>query len=868
MSFLYWFRRGPTSSSRRAPRRRPAPRVPALEVLEDRSLPSLFGPPTSFAVGLTPYSVAVGDFNGDGKPDLATANFGGGTVSVLLGNGNGTFGPATDFKVGSNPFSIAVGDFNGDGIPDLAVANNGSNTVSVLLGNGNGTLRPATDFKVGSNPFSIAVGDFNGDGTPDLAVANRDDNNVSVLLGNGDGSFSPGQSVPAGRAPLSVAVGDFNRDGIPDLAVANGFDNNVSVLLGNGDGTFQAATNYAVGVQPFSIAVGDFNGDGTPDLAVSNGVSGTVSVLLGNGNGTFRPATDFSAGSGPASAGTGPIAVAVGDFNRDGAPDLATANYGSSTGSVLLGDGRGGFGKPTNFSARLQPSSVAVGDFNGDGALDLAVAENFSDGGPNTVGVLLNQAPVTTTVVTAAPAAPVVGQLTTFTATVTATQPGQQLAPTGVVIFRDGATVLGSGTLDDAGQASFSILAAGTGYHAITAVYQGDPYFTGSTAPLLHQLVNQDATSTLLTASAGPALAGQPVTPTSLQPLTLTAVVSPAFPSAGTPTGTVLFLDNLPNSDGVPEPSAVLGTGTLTGGVATLTTGALAPGSHSLSAVYAGDDNFTGSTAALLDETVNNPAPVLRGLDTTALPEGSAGFTLTLSGTGFLGNSVVRWNGTPLAATAASSTQIQVLVPAAVLADEGTALVTVSNPGPGGGASLPQTFTVTDAALAARGANLSVHGNKSFSGVVATFADANPGATAADFTALITWDNGAAGFGTVAGTGPGNTTGPFTVTGTHTFGSFANAHTVSVTLFDKGGRSVTVTDNVIDPPAPGGPPSAPAGGNPTAAALPAADPPVVPPPHPRRPGHHRRPTEGHGRRHHGGHGREHPMRHHDEPFAP
>ena len=226
--------------------------------------------------------MVVGDVNGDGRPDLAVANFTSNNVSVLLGNGDGTFQPARSYGAGTNPNSVAVGDVNGDGRPDLAVANASGNTVSVLLGNGDGTFQPARSYGAGTNPQSVAVGDFNGDGRPDLAVANYYSNDVLVLLGNGDGTFQPVMSFDAGTNPISVAVGDINGDGRPDLAVANANSNNVSVLLGNGDGTFQPARTFGVGNNPFSVAVGDVNGDGRPDLAVANANSNNVSVLINN----------------------------------------------------------------------------------------------------------------------------------------------------------------------------------------------------------------------------------------------------------------------------------------------------------------------------------------------------------------------------------------------------------------------------------------------------------------------------------------------------------------------------------------------------------------------------------------------------------
>jgi hypothetical protein len=306
-----------------------------------------------------------------------------GTVSVLLSNGDGTFQPAQAFPAGSSPRSVAVGDFNGDGKLDLAVANYGSNTVSVLLGKGDGSFLPAQSYSAGSYPHAVAVGDFNGDGIPDLAVADGA-GTVSILLGNGDGTFRAPVSFAAGKVPASVAVGDFNGDGLPDLAVANEGsvpnynDSSVSVLLGNGDGSFQAAVNYAAGKDPKAVAVGDFNGDGTPDLAVANFLSNTVSVLLGNGDGSFLPAINSPAGSSPWS-------VAVADFNGDGAADLAVADDGCVR--VLLGNGDGTF--QTTLISYLAGSwlrSVEVGDFNGDGAADLAVANYYS----KDVSILLN----------------------------------------------------------------------------------------------------------------------------------------------------------------------------------------------------------------------------------------------------------------------------------------------------------------------------------------------------------------------------------------------------------------------------------------------------------------------------------------------
>ncbi len=239
-----------------------------------------FAPYQNYGTGILPFSIALGDFNGDGIRDLAVANVNSNSVSVLLGNGDGTFQTHVDYTVGTGPASVAVGDFNGDGKLDLAVANQNSNTVSILLGNGNGTFQTHVDYAVGSASRSVAAGDFNGDGKLDLATANQNSNNVSILLGNGNGTFQTHVDYAVGSGPFYVAVGDFNGDSKLDLAVANFSSNNVSILLGNGNGTFQTHVDYAVSSNPDRVLVGDFNGDGMLDLAVVSISSNYVSILL------------------------------------------------------------------------------------------------------------------------------------------------------------------------------------------------------------------------------------------------------------------------------------------------------------------------------------------------------------------------------------------------------------------------------------------------------------------------------------------------------------------------------------------------------------------------------------------------------------
>lgn len=296
-----------------------------------------FGLAVSYPTGSDPRYIAVGDLNGDGKPDLITANFntyygpGACDVSVLLGKGDGTFNAKVDYTVGWGPSSIAIGDFNLDGHPDLAVPNYYSNDVSILLGNGDGTFGTKEDYPAGTGSGFVAVGDFNGDSKPDLAVANRwpGITNISVLIGSGDGTFGSAVSYTAGTRPYFIAVDDFNGDGKPDLAVSNNTSNDISVFIGEGDGTFPAPVSYPAVTGPSCVITGDFNGDGKPDLATSNHGSPGVSIFPGVGDGTFGAKQDYT-------AGTISSVVASTDFNRDGFADLAVSNYGSSEISILL----------------------------------------------------------------------------------------------------------------------------------------------------------------------------------------------------------------------------------------------------------------------------------------------------------------------------------------------------------------------------------------------------------------------------------------------------------------------------------------------------------------------------------------------------
>jgi hypothetical protein len=429
--------------------------------------------PQSPTTGSQPYSVASGDFNGDGIPDLAVANYTG-TVTILLGNGDGTFSAvAAAPSTGSDPVSIVVGDFNMDGIPDLAIANAYGNNVTILLGNGDGTFTAKSTIPtVDKWPQSIAVGDFNGDGVPDLAIATNNGNTATILLGNGDGTFTSAASLSTGYSPTSVAVGDFNRDGIPDLAITSGSTNSVEIWLGNGDGSFSQSAAPVVGYIPWSVAVGDFNGDGIADLAVVNSGSDTVTILLGNGDGTFTQAASPATGMNPSFA-------AVGDFNGDGKADLAVTNRNDNTVTILLGNGDGTFAPfATTPATGAAPTSVAVGDFNRDGISDLAVA-NY-DG--TAVTILTSQ----------------------LTQTATATANG--------------------------------ISPAGHGQHLVEASYSGDVnYASGISAATA--LTAQPTTPAITWATPAPVIVGTPLSGTQLNATSPVAGTFVYTPASGTMLG-------------------------------------------------------------------------------------------------------------------------------------------------------------------------------------------------------------------------------------------------------------------------------------------------------------------------------------------
>jgi len=311
----------------------------------------------------------------------------------LLGNGDGTFQVSRQFATTEDPSALVVGDFNRDGKLDIAVVEYGFGVPGILaiyLGRGDGTFSAGPSYPL-NTPYDIAAADFNGDGILDLAVADNGKNKVFVFMGNGDGTFAPPVSYHAPLAERLLAV-DLNHDGHPDLAVlaycgaspkicAHGA---VEVLLNTGNGSFGKPHYFAVGIGPDGIAAGDLNQDGKVDLVVANNnfeAPSVISVLLGNGDGTFQRQVKYNAGAGPAG-------VAIADFNRDGVLDIVVANDGDNTLSLFLGAGGGKFSPPQSFafnSGTLPIGLAAVHLRSGHGP-DLAVALDYA----GEVAILLN----------------------------------------------------------------------------------------------------------------------------------------------------------------------------------------------------------------------------------------------------------------------------------------------------------------------------------------------------------------------------------------------------------------------------------------------------------------------------------------------
>jgi subtilase family serine protease len=617
-----------------------------------------------------PLMAVVGDFNRDGNADLAVVMGNSSSIAVFLGNGDGTFAPAIlNAQTTAAPYWLTVADFNGDGIEDLAVANsaNGNGSISILLGNGDGTFKASTvSVSAITYPADLVEADFNGDGIPDLAFAGGGGgpSSVVVLLGNGDGTF---RTLPAVSAPdylAYIAVADFNQDGKPDIFVDAAYG--TETLLGNGDGTFSAPaiSPPIIGPTPQGIAVADFNGDGKPDVALLFEDVSTVSTLLGNGDGTFGAPAGV-----PLPAGAEPTSIVAGDWNGDGIPDLAVVNQNLSSvtsltslrtqqvtatatnispvgvGQHLVDAAYSGDSDYTGsisgtialsgmtsaaLSSSLNPSSLGqsvtftaqitslTGTPTGsvtftDGSTTLATVTLNSTGTASTTDTALTVGTHTITatyvptgsflasnatlsqqvnpdvavdVLTANPNPALVGSAVALTATVTATPVGT--TPTGTVTFTSNGTNLATVSLVG-GVAIYSTSGLPAGTDTLGCVYSGDANFAPSTCNSASVTVSPIVSTLTVTPSANPSPA--------LSAVTLSATLL----------GGSAPLGNAPIVFAVDGTNVATAT-TNAQGVATYTSSTLSVGPHTVAASFAGSGSYTSAQSTSLSEQIQaNP---------------------------------------------------------------------------------------------------------------------------------------------------------------------------------------------------------------------------------------------------------------------
>jgi Bacterial Ig-like domain (group 3)/FG-GAP-like repeat/FG-GAP repeat len=577
-----------------------------------------FAPPAftltlTAAAGGFPVAPVVGDFNNDGKLDIATNAGNTNLLSVFLGNGDGTFTTGPSYAGVYGTFSLAASDLDGDGNLDLiaGIANSGvygpdlnsGGSFEVLMGNGDGTFQAAPAFLNTATTTSVgmpifAAGDFNGDGKPDLLGVSGYPAALVFLAGDGAGHFAL-TKTSAETGPTLLAAADMNGDGKLDAVYADNNAASVAVALGNGDGTFAAGTDYAVpnNTTLMNIAVSDVNGDGKPDVvitaenATTNPASATgLYVYLNQGDGTLLAPAIIDIPSSPG-------ALAIGDLNGDGKPDIVLTNSPFATGVagnllVYLGNGDGTFRTAVSYPAGYSSTGLAIADVNNDGKPDLVFGSEDQTSSIATLNVLPGNGDGTFGTAIASPLS------STGTTNLVVADFDGDGNPDVLVGQCCGLafTVVAFGKGDGTFPASYSLAPGVSSAYVAAPDVNGDKHpdiviASGSAIEVFLNLYGTGLpiltpTATTLTVAPNPAAAGQTVT--------FTATVA-ENPGITTPTGTVTFFNG----------TTALGTGTLDGtGTATFTSNTLAAGVYSVTAQYGGDTSNAASNSAVATLTI------------------------------------------------------------------------------------------------------------------------------------------------------------------------------------------------------------------------------------------------------------------------
>jgi hypothetical protein len=600
--------------------------------------------------------IATGDFNGDGIPDFVIGNCCDSTVgvTVFLSRPDGSMHPGVNYSAG-NLYYVAVADFNGDGKLDIAATDVGNGFVQIFNGVGDGTFSVGSTFATditNNNPQGLVAGDFNHDGHPDLAIQNTNGQNVGVLINDGTGGFlAPVSYGLSAYSYLGINIADLNGDGNLDLVVPLNYGSEIAILLGNGDGTFQAETDATTDPSPGSVTIADLNGDGKLDLAATIRGTQGIDVVFGKGDGTFQPPVfyasslqDFNLDS------PSPSYIQAADIDGDGKMDLIYTNSEYGTVGVLFGSGNGLFYDPVEYPSGGYAYGMVVADVNLDGTPDVVTAGDDFSG----VTVLLNSngsATKANYTISAATASAVVtaGSSATFTLTITPSNyyngtvtfscgllPSLATCtfnPASVVL--DGSTPLTAQLTVTTAAVSASLQGPIHGNSTLLASLSSMGLFAMMLAGSLKKrnrwmgivlgMLILTMTFSLVGcggSSSHPAATVKAATTTTLSSSQSTAMVGQSIKftghvsaTSGSPTGTVRFQDG----------STTLGTGTVSGGVATFQTQTLAAGVHNVIAAYSGDSNFNASSSSAMSQTMDRPGTPVGAYVITINTTGTAG---------------------------------------------------------------------------------------------------------------------------------------------------------------------------------------------------------------------------------------------------